>query len=181
MICPYCGYDNLPGEDQCAECRCDLRDQDIPSPREGIQRSILEDKLESLCMHPPTTVTPDTTLRDVLKLMRQKNVASVVIGTDAPFKGIFTERDFLYKVAGKDVDLDATKVGELMTLNPATVPAEQPIAAALYAMSAIGIRHVPLVKEGKLGEILAVQDILEYLMRIAQEQEEAAAQAAADK
>ena len=178
MICPFCGHDNLPGEDHCTECHCDLHDRDVPSPREGIQRSILEDKLESLCTHPPTTVTAGTSLRDVLKLMRQKDVASVVVGMDAPFKGICTERDFLYKVADKDVDLDTTKVSELMTPNPATVPAEQPIAAALYAMSAIGIRHVPLVKDGKLAEILAVQDILEYLMRISQARADGLEQAA---
>lgn len=166
MKCPSCGFDNLPGEDNCTECSADLRDQDIPTGRagiEGIQKSILEDTLEKLCTHPPTTVSASTTLREVLTLMREKNIASVVIGDRAPFEGIFTERDFLYKVAGKDVDLDNTTVGTLMTLNPSTVPIDQPIAAALHQMSSISVRHVPVVRDGKLAEILSVQDILEYL------------------
>jgi CBS domain-containing protein len=108
-------------------------------------------------------VAPTTTLREVLDIMRIKNIASVVVGTEAPFEGIFTERDFLYKVAGKDVDLDNTQVGELMTPNPATVSSHSPIAVALNHMSAIGVRHVPVERDGRLVEILSVQDILEYL------------------
>lgn len=169
MKCLRCGHDNLPGEDNCSECRADLRDLDVPTPREGVQQRILEDSLEKLCTHPPTTVTPDTSLREVLKLMRTRRVASVVIGTEAPFQGIFTERDFLYKVAGKDVDLDQTTVGELMTPRPAMVPSDRPVAAALHAMSAIGVRHVPLVREGKLVEILSSKDILFYLQGLLRE------------
>jgi len=163
MICPTCGFDNLPGEDYCTQCHADLRDLDVPAPTEGLPRSILEDPLELLCTHPPTTVTEDTPLREVLRLMRTKRIGSVVIGTEAPLAGIFTERDFLYKVAGKDVDIDRTKVGELMTPNPATCLADKPIVRALYAMSTIGVRHVPLMKDGRLVEVLSVHDVLNYL------------------
>jgi CBS domain-containing protein len=164
--CIRCGYDNLPGEDLCVKCHADLRDLDIASPEEGMQRHFLEDTLETLCTHPPTTVTPDTMLREVLNLMRTKHVASVVVGTQEPFDGIFTERDFLYKVAGKDVDVDKVTVGELMTPRPATVPSDQPVAAALHAMAAISVRHVPVVRNGKLAEILSSKDILEYLQTL---------------
>jgi CBS domain-containing protein len=166
MICTTCGYDNLPGEDQCAQCGTDLLDQDIPVPKEGIQRNIMEDTLGVLCTHPPTTVTADTPLREILRLMKTKKIGSVVIGTREPFEGIFTERDFLFKVAGKNMDLDKTKVGELMTRRVATLSTDKPIAAALYQMSVQGIRHLPLVKDGKLVEILSVHDILNYLHRV---------------
>ena len=177
MKCIRCGHDNIPGEDYCSECHADLRDLDVPSPGEGIQKRILEDELEILCTHPPTTVTRDTPLREVLRLMCAKQVRAVVVGTSAPFEGIFTERDFLYKVAGKDVDLDKTTVGQLMTPKPATVPSDRPIAAALHAMAAIGVRHVPLVREGQLAEILSSGDILDYLRRLLHEMAEAQASA----
>ena len=167
MICPTCGFDNLAGEDHCTHCHTDLRDLDVPAPTEGVPRSILEDALEILCTHPPTTVSADTPLREVLRLMRTKRIGSVVIGKEAPLAGIFTERDFLYQVAGKDVDLDRTTVGSLMTPNPVTVLADQPIVRALYAMSTIGVRHVPLMKDGKLIEILSVHDVLNYLHDVA--------------
>lgn len=163
MICTSCGYDNLPGEDSCVECRADLRDQDVPGVGGGLSGRILGETLEKLCTHPPTTVTPDTPLAEVLRLLRTKNIGSVVVGTTAPFKGIFTERDFLFKVANHNLDLAKTKVGDLMTRNPVTVQSSQPIAAALNAMSAIGVRHLPVVRDGKLAEVLSVQDILEYL------------------
>jgi len=116
-------------------------------------------------------VAPTTTLREVLEIMRMKNIASVVVGTEAPFEGIFTERDFLYKVAGKKVDLEKTQVGELMTSNPATVSSHSPIAVALNHMSAIGVRHVPVERDGRLVEVLSVQDILEYLQDLMEDHE----------
>jgi CBS domain-containing protein len=166
MICPNCGYDNIPGEDYCIQCQADLRDLDLPTPRTPLQSRILEDKLEILCTHPPTTVTADTKLRTVVELIRKKRIGSVVVGTTAPLQGIFTERDFLYKIAGKGVDIDKATVGEYMTPNPATVNADQPIARALYAMSAIGVRHLPIMKDGKLVEILSAHDILNYLHEV---------------
>lgn len=163
MKCPSCGHDNIPGEDYCTHCQADLRDLDGPKPATPLQKSILEDKLELLCTHPPTTVTTDTKLRAVVDMMAKRRIASVVVGTTEPLAGIITERDFLYKVIGKGVDLDTATVGEYMTPNPATVQADQPIARALYAMSTIGVRHVPLMKDGTLLEILSAHDILAYL------------------
>jgi signal-transduction protein with cAMP-binding, CBS, and nucleotidyltransferase domain len=163
LICVFCGHDNLPGEDYCVECRADLRDQDIPQARAGIPARLLNETLEQLCKHPPTTVTPETTLYEVLRLLRTKNIGSVVVGQSAPFKGIFTERDCLTKIANHGYDLKKTTVGEVMTRQPLTVESSQPIAAALNAMSAIGVRHLPVVREGQLAEVLSVQDILEYI------------------
>jgi len=163
MICPNCGHDNIPGEDYCVQCQADLRDLDGPRPKTPLQKSILEDKLEILCTHPPTTVPADTKLRTVVELIQKKRIGSVVVGTKEPLEGILTERDILYKVAGKGVDLDKATVGEFMTPKPATVSTDQPIARALYAMAAIGVRHLPLMKNGKLIEILSAHDILNYL------------------
>jgi len=163
MICPTCGHDNLPGEDQCTECHTDLRHEDVFTPKNGFQRDILENTLEILCTHPPTTVSVDTPIREAIRLMRTKKVGSVVVGTEEPFAGIITERDMLYKIAGQEVDIDKTTVGELMTPDPVTLQVNQPIAAALHIMSVREIRHLPLVKDGKLVEILAIHDILKYL------------------
>jgi len=163
--CSSCGHENLPGEDYCVECQADLRDS-VPSPRDDIQKHISEDLIDVLCTHPPNTVLPETSLRDVLALMRDKNIASVVVGTKAPFEGIFTERDFLYKVVGKNIDLEKTAVGDLMTRDPAWLVAEQPIAAAFNAMSAIGVRHIPVARDGKLAEILSARDLVEYLQSL---------------
>jgi len=169
MKCPSCGHDNIPGEDYCTECQADLRDLDGPKPKTPLQQSILEDKLEVLCTHPPTTVAPDTKLRAVVDLMKKKRIGSVVVGDAEPLAGIMTERDFLYKVIGKGVDIDKATVAEYMTPNPATVTTDQPIARALYAMSTIGVRHVPLMREGKLVEVLSAHDILGYLHTASQE------------
>jgi CBS domain-containing protein len=169
MKCPSCGHDNIPGEDYCTECQADLRDLDGPKPQTPLQKSILEDTLRVLCTHPPTTVAPDTRLRTVVDLMTKKRIGSVVVGTSEPLAGIITERDFLYKVIGKGVDIDKATVAEYMTPNPATVTTDQPIARALYAMSTIGVRHVPLMEEGKLVEVLSAHDILGYLHTKGQE------------
>ena len=32
MVCPVCGYENLQGDDECANCGADLRTSEGPSP-----------------------------------------------------------------------------------------------------------------------------------------------------
>lgn len=78
--------------------------------------------------------------------------------------GIFTERDVLYKVAGKELDLSAEPVSRYMTHNPEVIRGDQLLASALQRMMVGDLRHLPLVDtEGRPEKILSSRDIINYL------------------
>ena len=42
MICPQCGFDNIQGVDECANCGFDLASVDIPSPSTSFEAELVD-------------------------------------------------------------------------------------------------------------------------------------------
>jgi CBS domain-containing protein len=163
MICPDCGCDNLPGMDSCEECGMDLRSLDVPQPRQGLQRSLLEDPLRNLQPRKPLTLGPDDALSAAVRLMKEANEGSVFIVDKDRLVGILTERDLLQKVAGKPIALERTPVRNMMTRDPVVLRGDDSIAYALNRMSMGRYRHVPIVENRRLTGFVSVRGILRYI------------------
>src|SRR5687768_5095217 len=137
MICPSCGYDNLPGHDECAECLASLMQEDVPQPDTPLRRQVMVDPISTL--EAPSielqTAPAGTSLAEAVRQMQEKNVGYLLI-TDPRGRlcGIFTEREVLEFVAGQIHDLSAHQVDEFMTPNPTTLRASEPIKHALHFM-----------------------------------------------
>jgi len=109
-------------------------------------------------------VTPETTIGQVARIMKEYRVGCVLVEDSGKLIGIFTERDILTKLVGTGYDPATVRVDGAMTRNPETLTPEDPIAFALQRMSVGGFRHVPLVDpSGRAVGILSVKDIVDYL------------------
>jgi CBS domain-containing protein len=168
MRCPACGYDNLPGADLCVKCQDSLMQEDVHQPTTAAERTIMVDPLATLQSPAPERVSPDTSLADVIRHMRETNIGYVLVtGGDGRLAGIFTERDLLCKVAGQITDLGSIPVSDLMTANPTALKAEEPIKHALFLMAHNGFRHVPLVdEEGRPHGITTVRHVVEFIEKL---------------
>ncbi len=164
IICPYCDSENIDGADICEECRASLADLDLPVPATEVERSLLVDRVDSLTSVPPLTVTPDTPLGQVLRLLDQHSVGCAVVVDDRRLVGVFTERDALLRVGEAASELAEEPVSRFMTDKPETLEMEAKIAFAVQRMDLGGFRHVPILSpEGRPVGVLSVRDILRYL------------------
>ncbi|MCY4606569.1 MAG: CBS domain-containing protein [Gemmatimonadetes bacterium] len=106
---------------------------------------------------------PQEPIVEVLKKMRHQHVSAVLVEEDGRLVGIFTERDALTKV----VDQPATwtqSVAELMTRDPHSLDAQQPISSALRLMNAGDYRNVPIVDEnGRIKGNLPQHEVIRFL------------------
>ncbi|WP_243675148.1 CBS domain-containing protein [Vulcanisaeta distributa] len=95
----------------------------------------------------PITVRDDEPLTEVIKIMNERNIGSIII-TDEEGKaiGVFTERDLLRLVAG-NARLDSLTVGDVMTRNVIVVEEDASLIKAVHIMAKHGIRHLPIVDE----------------------------------
>jgi IMP dehydrogenase len=67
------------------------------SPKDQARQVLQVKKFESGVIHDPITVTPDTTIRDVIALTRAKNISGVPVVDGETLVGIVTHRDLRFE------------------------------------------------------------------------------------
>ncbi|MFO7640127.1 MAG: CBS domain-containing protein [Candidatus Competibacteraceae bacterium] len=106
------------------------------------------------------TVDADITVARVASMMATQGIGAVPVMVDGRLAGIFTERDALMRVLGRDLDPTATPMGAVMTKDPVTASPATSVEAALTLMSQHRCRHLPVVgADGALVGLVSVGDL----------------------
>jgi CBS domain-containing protein len=114
----------------------------------------------------PQVVTPEATLAEVAKLMKELDVGiiPVVSGDDnRRLRGVITDRDIAIRAVANGKD-GKTKVSECMSDDVETVNKNDPVRQVLELMQREQVRRVPVTdREGRLVGIIAQADLaVEY-------------------
>jgi CBS domain-containing protein len=163
MTCPDCGHENIGGMDACDHCGQDLSSIDIPTPRGGLQGTIMETPLRDLAPAPALVVSPRAPVAEVVRMMRERRQGSVLVMDGTQLVGIFTERDALTRLTGKTYDLATLPVREVMTRDPKILREEDTLAAAMHYMAVGNYRHIPILGPGRPPRFVSVRGVLRYL------------------
>jgi CBS domain-containing protein len=167
MICPNCGFDNVPGAEECSACEQDLTHLDRPDPRERLVQSLLMDTVRDLDPVKIVQVHPSETLKEALATMAKHNVGAVLVVDEKDLiLGILSERDILNRVCGIIKDYHERRVNEFMTPNPVSVAMDEKLAFALHKMDVGGYRHLPVVENQRPAGMISVRDLLRYVARL---------------
>jgi predicted transcriptional regulator len=127
------------------------------------QLSLESESVGSAYPDQPLATTPETTIAEVLQLLRAQRTGAVLICDNGLLKGIFTERDAL-KLMADGADL-SRPVKEAMTSDPATLSPKMTVGEAIRRMSEGGYRHLPIVdSKGWPEGVTAVHGIVHYLV-----------------
>lgn len=109
------------------------------------------------------TCVPSTTVDQVARLMKSKNVGPVPVVEAAQSKklvGIVTDRDLTLKVIAEGRDPKATKVEEVMTKRPVACKVDESVESALKLMEQHQVRRVPIVDSmSQLVGIISEADV----------------------
>jgi len=110
------------------------------------------------------SISPDSTILAAIKLMLKKGIGSVVVSVDSKSYAIFTERDLLYKVLGKDI-LPQEKVGSYCTYPVMTAKLGIGAKDAGKLMIKHKIKRLPLVQDEKIVAMVTARDLVEAYQR----------------
>lgn len=169
IICPDCGFENIEGIDACEQCEQPLTNLGWRMRSSSVEAGLFRDRIAALEPKRPTTVTPATSVGDVLGKMAGDSIGCVIVVDGDEVVGIFSERDALLKLNIDAAQVADRPISEFMTPQPETLEAEDKIAYALHKMDLGGYRHVPILEGGRLKGVISVRDILRYLtLRIAE-------------
>lgn len=161
MDCPSCGTFNLVGAEVCDNCGADLAGHDTPQPAVSFHGRLLGEHLHDIGATPPVTVTADMPVDTVIEHMHADEIDCVLVMADDRLVGIFTDRDAVVKVAGKQ--LTSATVGAFMTSDPVVLRHDDPIAVAIHKMAVGGFRHIPIVERGRPTGVVTARDVFHHL------------------
>ena len=129
----------------------------------GFHLSLNTETLDAVYPKTPLVVEPETSVSDVLRLMKVERSGSVLVCRDGVLVGIFTERDALRLMAAA-ADLQVA-ISQVMVAKPVTVESHQSVAHAIRTMSDGGYRRLPVVdKEGRPVGVIVVTGIVHFLV-----------------
>ena len=113
------------------------------------------------CRRDVVTCGAEQALVDVVSVMRERNISSIVVAeADTPI-GIFTDRDLRNKVVAKGLDPKDLRVRDIMNAPLAVIREEDFLYEALYRMSRQGIHRLGVIdRHGALSGIITDTDIL---------------------
>ncbi|HEY4289747.1 MAG TPA: CBS domain-containing protein [Puia sp.] len=107
-----------------------------------------------------TSVTPQTTVLDALRIMADQNIGSVLVLEGEDYQGIMTERDYSRKVILKGKSSTDTPVWEIMSKDFPTVTPSDTVEFCMQLMSDKNIRYLPVFDNGALSGIVSINDVV---------------------
>jgi CBS domain-containing protein len=125
--------------------------------------------IESILNQKPAeiwSVSPDATVYDAVALMAEKNVGAVLVVKEGQLVGIISERDYTRKVMLRGKRSRETLVNEIMSSNLTTVDPAQSVDDCLHFMTEKRIRHLPVVKDGRICGVVSIGDLVKYVLSV---------------
>jgi CBS domain-containing protein len=116
-----------------------------------------------------TSVSPETTVLEALRIMADQNIGSVLVLENEQYKGIVTERDYSRKVILKGKSSTDTKVAEIMTNDLPHVTPLDTIEFCMQLLSDKNIRYLPVFDNGRLCGIVSINDVVKETILTQQE------------
>ena len=163
MLCLVCQYDNLEGEDSCLNCGADLSSSDIPEEATAFHGRLLGKRLFALAVQEPTFIAPDVPVTEALRRMREEEVDCLLVRSGDRLVGIFTERDAVLKLAGRQIDV--YDVRDVMTRDPVILRHDDTLAVAINKMAVGGFRHIPIV-DGEIRGVVGARDVFRHVLEV---------------
>lgn len=130
-------------------------------------RSIQKSIAECIARADFVSVGPDEPVTAAVSGMREKGTNCALVVERGVLIGIFTERDFLRRVAAEKRDPAAVAMREVMTPEPETLHAHDSVTYAINRMAVRKYRNVPIVdRYGRPTSVLDARLVMMHLIKV---------------
>lgn len=108
----------------------------------------------------PVVVSPNINVQEIAKIMKEKNIGSVIVVENNRMVGIVTEEDLIRRVLAEGRDPVRTRAEDVMTRPVVYVSPDTELKEAALLMARLGIGHLPVVEGNRVVGIIAEYDIV---------------------
>jgi Predicted signal-transduction protein containing cAMP-binding and CBS domains len=107
------------------------------------------------------TVRPSATVRELLAVLAGLNIGAVVVSDDGlTIAGIVSERDIVRRLHERGAEVLEAPVSSIMTTEVRTCGPDANVDELRRTMTNHRIRHIPVVKDGRLAGIVSIGDVV---------------------
>jgi acetoin utilization protein AcuB len=124
--------------------------------------------IRDIMRSPAVAISADTTLQDAYQTMREREIRHLPVLEGEKLVGVVTDRDLRLATSALTPTPfpPGSRVCEVMTVDPLTADASDPIEDAARAMRERKIGCLPVLDDGRLIGIVTGLDLLDALMRL---------------
>ena len=120
-------------------------------------------RINELPLEEPAVVSPFTTVRSAVALMKEGSRSCVLAVDEGRLRGIFTERDVLTKCMDEGFDWDQQLDAGVLTKEPRTIASNRTIAEAIALMQQHHYRTLPVMESGSVVGLVRLGELLRHL------------------
>jgi CBS domain-containing protein len=110
------------------------------------------------------TTHRQTSVLDAVGTMSQANIGAIVIEEDGKPVGIFTERDYLRKIALEGRSSRETPVEDVMSSPLITAEPAESTQNAMQTMTECRCRHLVVIDDAEMVGIVSLGDLVKHLL-----------------
>ncbi|SEM13524.1 CBS domain-containing protein [Roseovarius azorensis] len=115
-------------------------------------------QVSDLMAQTPITCTPEDSITDVARLMRDHVISSVVVMRGERLAGIITVHDLTNRVLAEGLT-GTVPVAQIMTPDPVTIAPNQLGLDALMLLSDLKVNHLPVAQAGRVVGMIGKTDL----------------------
>jgi CBS domain-containing protein len=117
----------------------------------------------------PVTIEPSAQVFEAARLMRDKQIGSVIVVENGKVLGIATERDLIRRVMATNRDPKKVKISEVMTAPVISISPNEDVIEAAQLMSKKGVRRLVVVDKEMLIGVITTNDLSKNMTRAVEE------------
>jgi CBS domain-containing protein len=123
------------------------------------------DVLKAKPSHDVVTIKPDAGVRELIALLAEHNVGALIVSADGggTVDGIVSERDVVRHLHHDGTVINNT-VAAIMTAAVETCDEDTALDEIMKVMTERRVRHVPVVRDGRLVGIVSIGDVVKHRM-----------------
>ncbi len=128
----------------------------------GAETFLYGEDLRDVMVTDIITCLPGEMVNPVVKrIVEHRTSSSLVVNDNGRLLGILTEGDIMKRIVASDgVTSDSVKVEDVMTKNPVSLHPDDSVYRALSVLSVKGIKHLPLLEEGRPVGLVTLRHLL---------------------
>ena len=108
------------------------------------------------------TIAPDASVKRAADWLRAKNIGALVVVRDDAILGLISEREIVHAFSRHGEDAGSMLVKDVMQYGVTTVSPDESVNRVMNLMTHHRVRHMPVVRDGKLAGIVSIGDIVKH-------------------